>query len=141
MSKYFSFLFSLFPYSSFAFPQFQIRWNSDEEEKRKKKKRKKKRERKKKRREIVCSRHPSWLMVCGDYYFLFYSPFPRIVYTNTNTTNTNHNTNTGGCVDWWVTINHKRVVAAALLRDKGKKKRGDQQEGGVALCCQKWLLI
>ena len=82
------------------------------------------------RREIVCSLRPSWLMVCGDYFFLFYSPFPHIVYTNTNTTNTNHKTNTGGCVDWWVTINHKRVVAAALLREKGeKKKRGDQQEG------------
>ena len=55
MTKCFSFLISLFPYSSFAFPQFQIRWNSDEEEKRKKKKRKKKRERKKKKKgnEIV----------------------------------------------------------------------------------------
>ena len=29
-----------------------------------------------------------------------------------------------------MTINHRRVVAAALLREKGeKKKRGDQQEG------------
>ena len=64
--------------------------------------------------------------VCGDYYFLFYSPFPHIIHTNTNQSNTN----TGGCVDWWVTINHRRVVAAALLREKGeKKKRGDQQEG------------
>ena len=47
------FFFSYF--SSFAFPQFQIRWNSNEEEKRKKKKRKKKRERKKKKKgnEIV----------------------------------------------------------------------------------------
>ena len=55
MTEYFSFLFSLFPYSSFASPQFQIRWNSDEEEKRNKKKRKKKRERKKKKKgnEIV----------------------------------------------------------------------------------------
>ena len=55
MTKYFSFLFSLFPYSSFASPQFRIRWNSDEEENRKKKKRKKKGERKKKKKgnEIV----------------------------------------------------------------------------------------
>ena len=97
MTKCFSFLISLFPYSSFAFPQFQIRWNSDEEEKRKKKKRKKKRERKKKKkgneivekkkvfpfqtvrcvvkgeqREIVCSLHPSWLMVRFVVIIIFY---------------------------------------------------------------------
>ena len=64
--------------------------------------------------------------VCGDYYFLFYSPFPHIVHTNTN----DQSQHKHRCVDWWVTINHRGVVAAALLRDKGeKKKRGDQQEG------------
>ena len=82
----------------------------------KRKKRKKKRERKKKKKgnEIVgkkkvfpfqtvrcvvkgdCLFSSSFLVngeVCGDYYFLFYSPFPHLVHTNTN--NTNHNTNTG----------------------------------------------
>ena len=61
--------------------------------------------------------------VCGDYYFLFYSPFPHIVHTNTN----NQSQHKHRCIDWWVTINHRRVVAAALLREK--KKRGDQKEG------------
>ena len=64
--------------------------------------------------------------VCGDYYFLFYFPFPHIVHTNTNDQSQRKHRR----VDWRVTINHRRVVAAALLREKGeKKKRGDQQEG------------
>ena len=79
--------------------------------------------------EIVCTLHPSWLMVGFVVNIIFYFIFLFLI-SFTPTPTTNHNTNTGGCVDWWVTINHRRVVAAALLREKGeKKKRGDQQEG------------
>ena len=53
MTKYFSFLFPLFPYSSFAFPQFQIRWNSERKKKKRKKKRERKKKKKKKGNEIV----------------------------------------------------------------------------------------
>ena len=71
--------------------------------------------------------------VCGDYYFLFYSPFPHIIHTNTNDQSQRKHRR----VDWWVTINHRRVVAAAPLREKGGRRREEiNKKGGVALCCQ-----